>query len=264
MSNSPDPEQKAHPKELKFTGERLVKGQRILRPQRIENLARFDFFTKYLSEGRVLDYGCGAGEGTYFINKIGNYNVIGFDLSFDAIHYAKNNWGEPVPDFVCGNVLTPGLKMDSFDGVISVEVIEHIENADRYLENISSLLKSNGLCMLTTPNRLVSSPKASGLWPDHVKEYEPQELLSLCNRYFKEVTIYGESIPVYEENSIRKLVRKLSPTFKPILPKWLRIRVLPFLFSTIKSDITTDDVKFITANIASLPTIVAICRMPIK
>ena len=264
MSNSFNQQKETPSNKLEFTGERLVSGHRILQPQRIENLARFNFFTKWISQGEVLDYGCGLGEGTHFLNQINAYQVVGLDISFDAIFFAKNNWGELIPDFICGDILSPGLNKDTFDGVISVEVIEHLGDADRFLKNISSLLKPDGVCMLTTPNKLISSPRTSSLWPDHVKEYEPKELQNLCEDYFRDVILYGEYIPVFEKHVIRKLAHKLSPIIKPILPKWLRIRALPFLFSIIKSDLKQEDILFSPINIQSYPTIVAICRKPIK
>ena len=251
-----------HKKELSFTGERLVGDNPLLKPQRVENLARFNFFTKQLSGGKVLDYGCGAGEGTCFLSESPSYDVFGLDLSIEAVKYAKQTCVNNSPEFICGDILSPGLSKESFDGIISVEVIEHIAEADSYLKNISLLLKPEGICMLTTPNSLISSPKASSLWPDHVKEYQPSELIELCSRHFGQVKLYGQSIPVYEENPIRKFVHKLAPIIKPILPKWLRIRALPMVFSLIKSDLEMDEVKFTAKNVQECPTLVVICSKP--
>ena len=263
MKHSTKQTEPSRKKGLSFTGERLVQDQSILKPQRVENLARFNFFTKQLSGGKVLDYGCGAGEGTCFLNQLPSYQVFGLDLSLLAVKYARQSNIDRVPGFVCGDVLFPSFKKGSFDGIISVEVIEHIIEAGRFLENISLLIKPEGICMLTTPNSLISSPKASSLWPDHVREYQPAELIELCSRYFSEVRLYGQFIPIYEENPLRKFIHKLAPIIKPILPKWLRIRALPMIFSFIKSDLEMDEVEFTTSTVHECPTLVVVCSKPI-
>lgn len=249
-------------KELSYTGERLVQNKKILNPQRVENLARFNFFRQHISAGRILDFGCGTGEGTHFLSTFHQYEVIGVDISFEALQYAKNIYDQGRLTFVCGSILTPFLRNRSFDGIISVEVIEHIQDPHPYLRHVSNLLTRNGVFMLTTPNQLISSPTQGSLWPDHVREYAAEELKILLNQYFDEVLLMGEYIPVYEDNPFRKLVRKLAPLVKPRLPKWLRVRALPFLFSMIRSDLQFEDVEFTTAGINQAPTIVAICKHP--
>jgi len=42
-------------------------------------------------------------------------------------------------------------KLEKFDVIIMLEVIEHIKNDVKLIENISKLLKNNGVILLTTP-----------------------------------------------------------------------------------------------------------------
>jgi 2-polyprenyl-3-methyl-5-hydroxy-6-metoxy-1,4-benzoquinol methylase len=247
-----------------FTGERLLQNEVLLKPHRIENLARFKFFTNFIDKGRVLDFGCGTGEGTDYLSKNPDYDVFGLDISYFAIRFAKKLYSDSKLRFICGDVLNPGIVDQKFDGVVSIEVIEHIYDAEKYLLEITRILKLDGMLMLTTPNKLLSSPTEGSLWPDHVKEYTYDELKSLCEKYFKQVTFFGEYIPVYEKNKLRQLLRKLSPCIKPHLPKWVRVRALPMLFSLIKSDISIEDIVFTDIEIEKYSTLVAVCREPIK
>lgn len=247
---------------ISFTGERLVQEKKILNPQRVENLARFNFFRQYISSGRILDFGCGTGEGTHFLSAFKAYEVIGVDISFDALQYANKYYDQDHLVLVCGSILTPFLRNHLFDGIISVEVIEHIQDPHLYLRRVINLLRPNGVFMLTTPNQSISSPTPGSLWPDHVREYTAAELEDLLRQYFSKVVLIGEYIPVYEENTWRKMVRKLSPFVKPILPKRLRVNALPFLFSLIRSDLKMEDVVFTTTGIYRCPTMVAICTEP--
>jgi 2-polyprenyl-3-methyl-5-hydroxy-6-metoxy-1,4-benzoquinol methylase len=247
---------------LTYSGERLVQNKRILEPQRVENIARFNYFKNIISRGRILDYGCGAGEGTHFLSTFDDYEVIGVDISFEAVKYATDYYDQERLTFICGNILFPCFTDQAFDGIISVEVIEHVHDPHRYLENIQRLLKPEGVFMLTTPNQLISSPTPGSLWPDHVREYSVDALREILNQYFSEIKILGEHIPVYEENRVRQLVRKVSPIVKPLLPKWLRVRALPFLFTLIRSDIKIEDVVFTSTDVEKSPTLVAICSNP--
>lgn len=248
--------------DLAFTGERLVKGEKILNPLRVENLARFNFFKEFLIEGNILDFGCGSGEGSYFLSSQVDFSIIGVDIAFDAVNYAKNIYDQKKLSFLCGDIIHPCFEKNHFKNIISVEVIEHIKDPMQYLENVRDLITHDGVFMLTTPNQRLSSPTKESLWPDHVKEYDSIELKMLCNQYFDEVQIFGEFIPVYEKNLIRKTVRKVSKIIKPLLPKWVRVRALPFLFYLIKSDLSINEIKFTSKNIETCPTLVAVCKGP--
>jgi SAM-dependent methyltransferase len=250
-------------KKFSYSGERL-NDSKLLAPQRIENLARFEFFIKHLPDGLVLDYGCGIGEGTHFIATHKGYRVFGLDISIEAVNYASKTFKKPDLSFTCGDVMAPIFASKIFDGIISLEVIEHITEAKIFLNNVNKLLKRTGVFMLSTPNRLISSPIPNTLWPDHVIEYDAKELRELLNMFFHSVTILGEYIPVYEDNTIRKFVHKVSPLLKLIVPKFIRIRALPVLFSLINPNIRLQDVKFTSSQIEKCPTLIALCKHPIE
>lgn len=245
----------------KFTGERLIPDSRMLSPMRVENLARFNFFRSKVRGSIFLDLGCGVGEGTNFLAGQEGYQVYGVDLAHDALVFAhrsyQNNLGAK---FIQMNAEQLGFRSKCFDGIISVEVIEHIQTPDAYLSEVYRILNKNGLFLLTTPNKLRSSPTPGTLWPEHIREYTPDELLKILKPVFHQVEIWGEEIPVYENHPMRRLVRRLAPIIKPILPRWVRIRALPALQTVIKADIQMDDVEFTNSNIREMPTLVAICR----
>lgn len=95
---------------------------------------------------RVLDAGCGEGA----------LSARLFDMGYDVTPVDKDinqfcNYAELRPiqvDFDKPLAEQLGL----FDAVMSVEVIEHLENPWNYIRELGSLLKSDGLMFLTTPN----------------------------------------------------------------------------------------------------------------
>lgn len=243
----------------RFTGERLVPGNRWLAPMRVENLARFQFFCKRASGRWILDLGCGAGEGTAYLHQHRDWRVIGVDLAHEALVIAQQEYQESGAGFARADVQHLPFSQAHFDGVISVEVIEHIEDAQAYLQEVARVLRPGGIFMLTTPNRLRSSPTPGSLWPEHVREYSPTELYRILSAVFGRVELWGEHIPVYEIHPMRRLLRHLAPLVKPWLPHWLRVHALPIVQATIKSKLHLDDIRFTQVDLDEQPTLVAWC-----
>lgn len=247
--------------ELQFTGERLMPDIKTFAPMCVENLARFDFFQKQAHGSLVLDLGCGVGEGTAFLNRQRGWRTVGVDIVHEAVRFAHHKQGRSGVSFVQMDVQCLGFADDCFDSIVSVEVIEHIPDPAVYLAEAARILRKGGLFMLTTPNRLRSSPTPGSLWPEHLREFSPQELTQLLSATFPQVELWGECIPLYEAHPVRKLVRKLAPFIKPLLPHWLRVRALPTLQTAIKADLTLQDVHFAQFDLEDLPTLVALCRL---
>ncbi|GIW06778.1 MAG: hypothetical protein KatS3mg060_1583 [Dehalococcoidia bacterium] len=242
---------------LRFTGARLVPDERVLRPMRIEDLARYRFFAERVPAGVVLDLGCGAGEGAASLAD--GRRVVAVDEDREALAFARSRF--PSPFFVQLDGEWLAFADASFDGVISVEVIEHVQNPERYLDEARRVLKPGGVFVLTTPNRLRSSPTPGSRWPEHLREYSPDELSRLLRGRFGDVELWGQSIPLYERHPVRRLVRFVAPLVKPVLPRPLRVRALPALQYTIRAEINLEDVVISRDSVAEQPTLVAVCRV---
>lgn len=249
---------------IRYTGERLVPGVKALNPMRVENLARFHFFMQQFSalahapDPRILDLGCGAGEGTAAVGQQG-WQVWGVDLSPEAARFARAAYPAPNIAFASMDAGRLGFASRAFDAVVSIEVIEHLADPRSYLREAARVLKPGGLFVLSTPNQLRSSPTPGSMWPEHVHEYHPTELQALLEPFFSSVALWSEYVPVYEGNPARRAMRALAPFVKPLLPHWLRVRALPSLQAAIKSDLALEDVRFTRENIAEHPTLVALC-----
>lgn len=99
----------------------------------------------------------------------------------DQVKQRRSN----IEEVVIGDMTDSDLPDAEFDLVVSVEVIEHVEADDKFVNEISRVLKPGGIFLLTTPN---------GDWvenhnPDHKRHYKKTELNALLGKYFDRVTI---------------------------------------------------------------------------
>jgi SAM-dependent methyltransferase len=98
---------------------------------------------------RILEVGCGLGYLTYALNRSG-FEIHGIDLSSHAVGLAKRIFGSEL--YTVSSLEEYGLE-ETYDCVVSTEVIEHVLDPDLFLRRISSLVKPGGHIILTTPNK---------------------------------------------------------------------------------------------------------------
>ena len=97
----------------------------------------------------VLDLGCQDGSITKLIKQQNNL-VYGIDISIEAIRLAKKS-GIKIYKLDLENKF-PRYLYNRFNIVFAGEIIEHIYDTDKFLENIREVLKEKGNLIITTPN----------------------------------------------------------------------------------------------------------------
>ena len=66
--------------------------------------------------------------------------------------------------------------MSSFDGVVCVEVLEHIDGHERLFREVSRVLKPGGVFLFTTPNVMSIKSRLSFLWTGFEHSFYPLEV----------------------------------------------------------------------------------------
>lgn len=155
--------------------------------------------------GDVLEVGSGMGYGVkHLAPKVNSYLAIDkyttdIDSDLDNVVFRQMN----VPPF-------EGIADDTFDFVVSFQVIEHIEDDLAFTKEIHRVLKPGGKFIVTTPNIEMSITRN----PWHVREYTISGLVDHLSKSFAKVDARGvfgnEKInEYYEKNkaSVRKITR---------------------------------------------------------
>ncbi len=159
-------------------GERMVLGTSSKRVEQ-DHLARYEFAKKYVASKNVLDIACGSGYGSKMLSEAGATEVVGVDIDKEAIEYATKKYAGLGLQYICESAATVSFPKNHFDVIVSFETIEHLNDDIRsqYLEVIKNSLKTDGVIILSTPNKLITSPwSEKPLNPYHVLEYYKKDL----------------------------------------------------------------------------------------
>jgi SAM-dependent methyltransferase len=161
-----------------------------------EHNARFNFATRYTAGKVIVDCACGNGTGTQ-IFAANAAAVHAFDISEEALEEARKKCNNPNTTFKQGSATGLPLADGFADVYVSLETIEHIPDDLAYLKEAARVVKTGGLFICSTPNRLVTNPgktvndKPANVF--HVREYTEDEFVALLKRYFKKVEIHGQN-----------------------------------------------------------------------
>lgn len=111
---------------------------------------RISKLLKLIGHGKnVLDLGCWDGSISEII-KNNNNNVSGIEIADKAIEKARKR-GVAVFDINLNSDWQANIK-EKYDVVLAGEIIEHIFDTDKFLQNIYNSLTADGCLVLSTPN----------------------------------------------------------------------------------------------------------------
>ncbi|MCP4123467.1 MAG: class I SAM-dependent methyltransferase [Bacteroidetes bacterium] len=160
-------------------------------------LYAYEKASEYVS-GDLLDIGCGEGRGLkYLRDKVNSYT--GIDKNAEVLSVLKDKY--PQDTFLQMNIPPfKGLKSESFDSVVSFQVIEHVENDKNFAQEVARVLKPGGTAILSTPNIKMSLTRN----PWHVREYTLEEFRDLLAAEFSSVECLG----VFGDDKFMKYVER--------------------------------------------------------
>lgn len=128
---------------------------------------------KELCKGKkILDLACGEGYGSFMMSEWGAKEVVGIDISKEAILNAKKNFKNNNIKFINANVEDLNFIEDnSFDLIVSFETIEHLSNPKIFLKEIKRVLMPEGSIVISCPNDYFYYPDENEQNKFHKKKY---------------------------------------------------------------------------------------------
>jgi len=103
---------------------------------------------KFIKPGKILDIGCGRG---LFLDVMrrGGWSTIGTEFNEETASYAIHKYNLKV---FTGDIMSYQLPAESLDAVNINQVLEHLKNPKKVVEECHRLLRKNGVLIISVPD----------------------------------------------------------------------------------------------------------------
>lgn len=260
---------------MKLTGERPMQGQT---PDSLLALhaAGYREVLERVGPGKLLDLGCGLGDGTVtFASE--DRMLVGIDYDQETAASAVRLHPGVDLSTICGDGSRLPVRTGSFDDVCSSHLIEHFVDPEHHVAEVARVLAPDGRAFFLTPNKPADFEN-----PYHVYLFEPEDLEAMLGRHFAKVEVLGlDATPVVKadfekrRNMANKLLRLDPFGLRHKLPRkafiWLHAtgRRVAYRFTNTEqvggaSGITADDFFTTTSIDPSTLVLLAVATEPIR
>ena len=162
---------------------------------------------------KILEIGCSSGQLMDALNKAKLKDIIGIDISHEAIHLCKKN---NIKNIVQMDGSKTGFKEGKFDLIIASDILEHLNDDYEAIIEWKRILKDDG-------EMLVFVPAFKMLWSDHdifnkhIRRYNRREIKALFKKTgLKTVRVsywnFFLFFPVFIKRAIvNKIIKRSKP-----------------------------------------------------
>lgn len=179
----------------------------VVKTKIVNDTIRKYFVRKGDKNKKILDIGCGAG---LMLESLSEYGVTyGMDTSDEAISFCKKNF----KGVVAKGHLPDGVPFEQkyFDLIVSLDVIEHVDDDVGALETMKNILADDGKIVLTVP-------ACMSLWSMHdvVNHHKRRYTLPELKTKLEKVGFNIEKISYYNTLlfPVVYVIRKINNVFK--------------------------------------------------
>jgi len=161
----------------------------------------------------LLDIGCGGGLLSEPMCRLGA-TVTGIDASpknieIAKIHAKKNNLNI---NYICTS--PEKIQKEKFDVILNMEIVEHVENVDLFLNSSSNLLKKDGLMFVATINKTLKSYLFAIIGAEYILRWLP------IGTHEWERFIKPDDLKNILSKFDMTMIKTDGVKFNPILDKW--------------------------------------------
>jgi len=192
-------------------------------------------------EDKILECGCGRGFHLNILSELYSAKLYGIDINKEHLQIAQNQLKGKNVKLKHATVYKLPYPDKYFNKVLFSEVLEHVKDERRALQEISRVLEPGGKLILTVPNKNypffwdpinrvlqdlsnthISSGMFAGIWANHVRLYGKTELKKLLEKNgfkirkivgstyycfpFSHNLVYGIGKTLLEKNLLPKIV----------------------------------------------------------
>ncbi|MCC7356060.1 MAG: class I SAM-dependent methyltransferase [Candidatus Doudnabacteria bacterium] len=166
-----------------------------------------------MSDFQILEVGCGKGRNAEVLQKRWKAKVVGIDVSSEIIETAKRL--HPTVEFSVMSLESLDFSDKVFDRIYAIDVLEHVDDLIKSVDEIVRVLKPNGVLVVNVP-----------------AEKSEQWLLKIRPSYFEEmhhVRIFkvGEMEKLFSERGLLLAKYKRKGFIDHLLLYYLFKRVNP-------------------------------------
>jgi methionine biosynthesis protein MetW len=174
-----------------------------------------------VKDKRVLDIGCGSGLLGGEIKKQNAKEVVGVDISVDALKKATKVLDQALE----ADLQTEKLELEDkyFDIIVITETLEHVLYPENIIKEARRLIKDDGFIIITTPNFLIFSNRIRMLFGKF--EYTEDGFLDRGHVHFFTLPSLKKFLNI---NGLK--IVKENHTIHDRVPEWFG-RIFPSFFS---------------------------------
>lgn len=185
------------------------------------HLARYAGIIPLVKGKTVLDVACGEGYGSALLKLAGAAKVVGIDISHDAIDKARAAFSESEVEYIVSDVaqLEELFSPHTFDVVVSIETIEHVDDYEQFLKSLTVIAKPNAIFYVTCPNDHWYYPEPGQKNPYHRRKFTFEEFAEISSGILGANVKWGigsptigfGTVPIEHDNS-----------WTPLYSSWLK------------------------------------------
>jgi len=162
---------------LTLTGERTIPGLDVENYWFRRHEVVYQRLAPRCAGHEVLEAGCGEGYGADLLSRVAA-RVIALDYDQATVAHVRARY--PQVEVRHGNLAQLPLADASVDVVVNFQVIEHLWDQAQFVNECARVLRSSGVLMVSTPNRITFSPgRDTPINPFHTRELNADELTGL-------------------------------------------------------------------------------------
>lgn len=149
----------------------------------------------------ILDCGCGDGLFLVAISELSSCELHGLDGDERNIRLARNYLNNKAVKLVRGDITDLPYKDEYFDKIYCTEVLEHVSDDEKAVQEMRRVLRKNGTLIVTVPNhnypflwdpmnkilegltgKHIQGGFWAGIWAMHLRLYKFSEIIQLIEK----------------------------------------------------------------------------------